>query len=1021
MNIRTSAFRGLAILSLTALGMAACEDKDVINIPETPAPAVEVTVAPTQVSIAVGQTATAAAVVKNATNQAVTWSSGDATVASVTSAGVITGVKAGSTVITATSAADATAKGLVAVTVTAPVITMSLLPTTATINSVAPGNTIQLAATVSGSSNQTVTWTTSAAGVATVAAGLVTAVAPGTAVITATSAADANVKASSVITVVAPPVTPVAITLQPATANTTIGGTVQMVAIVTGSTNTAVTYASSDATVATVSAAGLVTGVKGGTAVITATAAADATKKATAVITVAGAPPAASISIASVVQHNEGAPVDPNNIENQIDVTVNVSAVPENGVRAVVVYVDDLQVCRQNFSTPLGTTQGVATINCPVNTAEVLMPGYDPKFMNGEHEISAKALTEAGGIITTATFCPIGAPCKVLFDNHDFVAKVTASFEHTVGDWHAGVVTAHVELVKYSLTNIDEFVAAFYEDCDNSSAYPNNGDAKFFGDVETFDLTYADGEWVGETGADDETFDAACVGVGYLEYEGGDHFWSHVASPEFQYDTEAPYIDELSGPTSNLYYNDGVTFTADVDDDGVGGEDALTVLEIQGQMTKTGPAGTASITTADLTETPLNKGYKLYVYVNDALGNSATYGSYGDFGIDFTEPQVEFTWTQDYDPIDSGLTFNELTDAINFHADYIDEATPPAGPAGFSDNPFSCTKQWYGSSSSSATTTQDSDYELPATTTNGYYIVNCKVTDAAGNFVNMDPFTVLVDNVQPNAGNLTVPSVLTGGAAYTLSAAVTDNIDLGTGWATIGYYNIADILGYWIVQNETTFGTYGLPLTKTTTYGTLTIDKVIRTVRTVDATTNLAANGLVYTAARAEYALRDVAGVQLEDNCPLANVALVDGATTANCMIRLQDIIPGYNAGNPTGAVSSWTITNAIGSPTAAGFAMDASTTKIDAIITGTYQIFANPFTKVYFYWVDQSNRAHLIAGDATVGVTDNTITQIRTWRYTIAASWPDDVNVTKVFALVVNSSGDALVTQAEPNPVIAP
>ena len=72
MDIRTSAFRGVAILSLTALGMAACDKKDVINIPPPPEPAVEVTVAPTIVSIPVGGTATAAAVVKNSTNQSVT-------------------------------------------------------------------------------------------------------------------------------------------------------------------------------------------------------------------------------------------------------------------------------------------------------------------------------------------------------------------------------------------------------------------------------------------------------------------------------------------------------------------------------------------------------------------------------------------------------------------------------------------------------------------------------------------------------------------------------------------------------------------------------------------------------------------------------------------------------------------------------------------------------------------------------------------------------------------------------------
>jgi uncharacterized protein YjdB len=353
------------------------------------------------VSIAVGGTATAAAVVKNSTNHAVTWSSGNAAVASVSAAGVITGVAPGSTVIRATSAADANAVGLVAVTVTPVVVTISVLPTSASLQ---VGGEIQLAAQVTGSTAAPA-WTTSAAGVATVTnpGGKVTAVAPGTAVITATVG---GVSASSVITVT-PVVSNVQIVLQPATATTVIGGTIQLVTIITGTSNTGVTYRSSTDSVATVDANGLVTGVKGGTAVITAIAAADTTKKATAVITVSGAPPAPSISIASVVDNDSQVPVNPLSIEGQVDLTVNISAVPENGVRAVSVLVDDDEVCRQNFSTPLGTTQGVATINCPVNTAAVdssAVP-WVARFLNGEHTFYARALDVDGETITEAQFC----------------------------------------------------------------------------------------------------------------------------------------------------------------------------------------------------------------------------------------------------------------------------------------------------------------------------------------------------------------------------------------------------------------------------------------------------------------------------------------------------------------------------------------------------------------------------------------------------------------------------------------
>jgi uncharacterized protein YjdB len=126
----------------------------------------------------------------NATNQNVSWSSSDATVASVSSDGIVTALQAGTTNITVTTQdGDFTAVCGVTVTAAVAVTGVTLSDATATLESV--GATKQLTATIApaNATNKAVTWETSAAGVATVSdTGLVTAVADGEATITVTTA-----------------------------------------------------------------------------------------------------------------------------------------------------------------------------------------------------------------------------------------------------------------------------------------------------------------------------------------------------------------------------------------------------------------------------------------------------------------------------------------------------------------------------------------------------------------------------------------------------------------------------------------------------------------------------------------------------------------------------------------------------------------------------------------------------------------------------------------------------------------
>lgn len=176
---------------------------------------------------------------------------------------------------------DYTGQGQIIVAVTGVTVT----PATAAI---LVGATSQLTAAIApvNATNQTVAWTTSAAGIATVStSGLVTAVANGSATITATTA-DGSFTDTTAVTVTT---AAASVTVAPTTATLSLAGTTtqQLTPTVLPATasNKNVTYVSGTPATATVSSTGLVTAVAVGTTVITVTTV-DGSHTATATITV---------------------------------------------------------------------------------------------------------------------------------------------------------------------------------------------------------------------------------------------------------------------------------------------------------------------------------------------------------------------------------------------------------------------------------------------------------------------------------------------------------------------------------------------------------------------------------------------------------------------------------------------------------------------------------------------------------------------------------------------------------------
>jgi uncharacterized protein YjdB len=254
----------------------------------------QIRVAPAAPTMVVEQTVQLAAVLTDSSGtvlggQTVEWGSSTPTVASVSAAGLVTAVAVGTATVTVTEVTTGRSASAV-VTVVPRVASASISPANP---SVFQGQAVQLSAAFFDANGGLLTrptiWQVSAPQVATVgrSTGLVTAVAPGTATVVA---------ANTTVTVVAPVA---ALTVSPPTSTLAIGGTVQLIASAFDGggaplTGRPVTWSSSNATVASVSATGLVTAVSAGTATLTASVEG---KTATATVLV-NPPPVASVQVA---------------------------------------------------------------------------------------------------------------------------------------------------------------------------------------------------------------------------------------------------------------------------------------------------------------------------------------------------------------------------------------------------------------------------------------------------------------------------------------------------------------------------------------------------------------------------------------------------------------------------------------------------------------------------------------------------------------------------------------------------
>jgi len=334
------------------------------------------------------------------------------------------------------------------------------------------GSSLQLTASVSADSGATanVAWSTSDATIATVdQTGKVTGIKAGTVGITAkaTAANGSTASGTATITVVAGGNVQT-IVLNPTSVTLTVGNKQAINATVTldpssTSTDRGVTWSSSNTAVATVDATGTVTAVAAGTATITARANADTTATQNATVTVRNAVPT-SISVQSItVTGNLQQTVNVNNVAGSIDVTLNVDP-GENTVSRVEVLLDGNVVCSQSFGAAQNQALSAAAANlaaapvpvvCQINTAQFNDTTGAVRFFNGQHVLSARAITSTGQQVATPS-------TNLQFNNQSGVVVGVAAAKSGVNPltglaWQGGDITVNFVGVSYicsaALTN----------------------------------------------------------------------------------------------------------------------------------------------------------------------------------------------------------------------------------------------------------------------------------------------------------------------------------------------------------------------------------------------------------------------------------------------------------------------------------------------------------------------------------------------------------------------------------------
>lgn len=828
------------------------------------------------------------------------------------------------------------------------------------------------------------------------------------------------------------PPQPPTVTLAPNPVQVAVGATATITPAVNNAQGTVTrTWATGNAAIATVDQNGVVTGVANGSTSVTLTVTgSNGTAVATTTVNVgAGAGGQAAVTIQGVnvtvcgLAGCNSVPATLNNIQGQIDVTLNVETAGQP-VQRVELVVRDVAtgaetVCgSQNITSAVvsaeeaeaAAAQVPITISC--NTAALTAAGI-PSFLNGQKEIRARLIGANNQVINS-----VANTFQVTFANQSAFTLTVANTPTTPAALRTadGKAVSTVDGLLYHQGGLTlTFTGANYQSGAQNTFETMNGQLVLVRGVGPATIPFT-GTKVAGTNNFTATITAATLATATAAYDiqvigstttGGTVGPNTIVNDSpINEDVRVDNVDPTNtgnfdaALATNFFVNGTYAFSAtnaalfdapvapaDPGPAAVGGTqvkffvgtDAVVdaaMATVPAELTAAELATLTEVTTAEtLAATLQNNVYGVIAVTYDRLGNHVAQRLAVNIGVDKVAP-TGFAYSAATPTQDATLTVaptvgydptNFADDASGFGVNSIRVKITRLDQNNTTAATAECA---LGATAACNPTAQPNTFTYtPAV--NGYYTVASQLTDTAGNVTAVVTRTFLYDNQAPAfTGGLTIPNLLTPGQSYSFTPTITDDIDLDVAYLVTQFNG-----GARVRFAMADLGSYGEPLTQTA-QPTLTVASLPRSFQQVDAAGAPVANpgsDLNAISVRAY----DVAG----------NTAIIDQAIPA------QNLAAAPTAADWTAAtvgISTFTITapatgfdvendatiNAGGAPETVDLVAEVLATGLD---------INNPFDQLVFWYQDAATGEYVQIGAATASVTTNAANQ-RIFRYTLTA-----------------------------------
>lgn len=844
-----------------------------------------------------------------------------------------------------------------------------------------------------------------------------------------------------------PPALEIAVT--PQTVDLKVGQNAQIVASVTGGaagSDKSVTWASSNTSVATISANGnvvTVTGAAEGVATITATATADASVKAAAIVNVTpagGLPP--SISIKSITTGATNLPVNINNVFGQIEITLNLDVPTGTTVSAVKLLANGTEIYSQTISgaelSVNDEAQSASELVASWNTADFdrTLPATvgtrQGKYKNGTTEIKAQVIGPQGTITATTSQTIVLNNTNFIFVKRSAPSGSNCTLSSAGFQWCTGDVVFDAVGVSFTGNANDDLASATLNAVEGAhSAAVTDAAAPF-----QFTLTKSGNA----TGASISDFEGPIAANGGFSVNGvttggqpttGCIVTDATPSPlnlncavlggnvilpaAFNEDNVAPNVTLFDitpatlgcAPATACYVNGAFSFAIRT------GFFAATDAGV-GTVSATFQAGpnTSSLTPVstgnDLAET-VTPTLIVQAVVSDKLGNSKTVYA----GPVAATPLTSATGAQllgiDKTAPTSSVSTNIPNNSVNFAptspAWTISFSDGGVGPSGFSANPVRV--QLKNTRPSGDSCFAPTSPITPATT------IACLTNTGAVNYqaddgiIDID-YTLVpgtsegywqingyvldqaMNQSTPNFSRITLLDVtppVVGGISGPSSLPGGSSATFTAGLAdNIDLLNLMPSLDYGATSFQfptVTLGAYGVADgLLSTTTGNFTVANFMRSIEATLATGR--AGGAVAEASLVRFDVNDMEPTNTTTSTLNINPAVQFAAGGAVPSLNTVDATTFAPANVAHGNFVHAAPTNAsvCRGTTAQCTVVTANSTVLSATMTGPNATFANPFVSVQFYYQDPVNSRWYLIGTGTPSASDNTVTSTRTWTY---------------------------------------